>query len=263
MGTLTRDEQAAIEAAVAAGRVQRVAPPVAKSPPPLRRPADEAPPPSKAPEPRAVRRMGVRQALEWAFGVERAQLAFGAEALGGVGLPRFGMEFLLMERAMLGQEIDVSRGRSLPADDAELIAACVQSALAPADAIWIAELARGGLTPDPMAGVVPRLQPAEWHGNRHGWHGKRADAAQLRAEGWAPERRRNRKGVIVEDPVWYTPTIWSPGAEKVAAARRAYQNWRGYLLTLRPALQAVGLRWVEVTDAMPPLAPWRTVGADG
>lgn len=205
------------------------------------------------------RLISVRLLLEWSFGTEKATLE--ADAIGassGAGRVGVGMEYILQQRFMLGGvAIDTSPGRSTPADDAEIVASVVGSVLPWRDALIVAEHARAGTTPDWMPGAVPRLQPAAWQGNQHGWFGKPEDARHLGSKGWPPMRRRNRKQVIVEEPVRYTPCVWAPTASQISAARRRYLDWWGYLLTVQSALRQVGLgRW-SVTKAMPPMTPWR------
>lgn len=247
-----------IDAAIAEGRVT-VCPPgrgvgeAAHRPLPTPEAADPERP--VGPPAREVRRMGVRAALEWAFGVEHARLAYGS--LGGQGLPGFGTEFLLLERGMLGQQVDVSPGRSLPADDAELIADAVQNALPPLSAFRLADMARAGLMP--WSGeVAPRLEPRDWVCGRAGkWRGRTADARQLGAEGWPLMERVNRLGRRVREPVKYTPCRLTVTAQQIARKRREHLDWWSDLLTVRTALQGVDLRWIEITSEMPPLTPWR------
>lgn len=66
----------------------------------------------------AKRALSVRQALEWAFGAERASVDF--DELND-GPPATDTIWRLMQRGLLGCRID-GGGRSLPHDDAEVIA---------------------------------------------------------------------------------------------------------------------------------------------
>ncbi|MCW2305577.1 hypothetical protein M2324_004004 [Rhodovulum sulfidophilum] len=209
------------------------------------------------PAPRSRRAMPVREALEWAFGTECARLDHDEiEAVGGTGWRPFGMEYVALERAQLGTRVDTSRGRSRPHDDAELIATVVRNVLPWYAATLVADLARAGRTPDWMPDARPRLRPAEWQHNRPNRWGKAADAAALGAEGWQPIPRRNRKGVIVQDAVRFTPCVWTPTQSQIAAARRAYLDWWGYLLEVQAALTAADLARIVVTKDMPPMRPW-------
>jgi len=207
------------------------------------------------PEPHVVRRMGVREALEWAFGVEHARLTFEDEQ-GDAG-PSYGMEYILLRQAELGQSIDTSRGVSRPADDAELIAAAVQGALCPQDAIWVADLARVASAPDAMIGATSRIVPARLRFNQHGCSPETADAAELGVEGWKPQPRRNRKGAIVMDVVRYTPCRWERTPAEIAVARRRYLRWIDHLMTILSVLRHERLRWIDLTSDLPEMRPWR------
>lgn len=121
------------------------------------------------------RAMGVQQALEWAFRIEKAQLELperpDAERGTGHG---FGLEYVLLQRAALGGRIDGGQHKigGYTHEDAEVIAATVagmpDSLGGKRMAIRVAELARAGLTPDWMPGAVPRCVPVEVKRNRHG-----------------------------------------------------------------------------------------------
>ncbi|MGQ3486103.1 hypothetical protein [Roseovarius pacificus] len=210
----------------------------------------------------SVRSVGIRELLEWAFQRELASLDFDEiTTVGGGAPPGIGMEYIMMERAKLGCRVD-GGGRSDPHPDAEIVA----SALAALPervggrrmAIWIAELARAGREPDWYQNETPRYGPAEWHINPHGARAVRRDAAELGQTGWPPVKRRNRKGVIVTDPVYYCPVTVSPNPSQIAAARRAYLSWWGALLELRDTFRLyTDLSAHVVTDEMPPLSPWR------
>jgi len=112
--------------------------------------------------------------LEWAFRVEQAQLE--------LPLPKdaveegfgFGMEYILLQRAELGCKVDGGQHKmgSYTHPDAEVIAAAVagmpDSLGGKRMAIYVAELARAGITPDWMPGVIPRCVPMETKQNQHG-----------------------------------------------------------------------------------------------
>jgi len=210
---------------------------------------------TRGPEPRTVKRMGIREALEWAFRDEFARLTFDERPEGcGAGA---GAEYVILRRALLGQTVDISRGTSKPADDAELVAAAVQGALSKSDAIWVADLARAGVTPDPMIGVVAKLVAERWQSNQHGWSPATSDAAGLGSQGWRPQPRRNKNGAIVYDQVRYTPCRWEHTPAEIATARRRYLKWIGHLMHVRAVLKYYPLRWLEVSTDMPETAPWR------
>jgi len=126
---------------------------------------------------RAKREINIQQALEWAFSKERAQLELperpDPERGQGQG---FSLEYVLMQRAALGCQIDGGRYKrgSYTHEDAEVIAATVaglpHSLGGIRMAISVAELARAGITPDWMPGAVPRCVPVDMKRNRHGDH---------------------------------------------------------------------------------------------
>ena len=123
---------------------------------------------------RVKRALGVQAMLEWAFRVEQAQLelpvrrGIDEEGFG------FGMEYVLIQRARLGCKVDGGghKSQSSTHEDAEIVAATLagmpDSLGGKRMAIYVAELARGGMTPDWLPGAVPRCVPAETKTNQHG-----------------------------------------------------------------------------------------------
>ena len=201
--------------------------------------------------------MGVQQALEWAFRVEKAQLDLperpDPEHGHGSGAG-FGLEYVLMQRAALGCKVDGGQHKmgGYTHEDAEVIAATVaglpDSLGGKRMAIRVAELARAGLTPDWMPGAVPRCVPVEMKRNRHG---DRAVTETLGTE-WVQLRGKWR---TVE--VRACPVTWRPHPEQIESARRAYDNWCKTLGWIRDGLvEGRMLREVEVTTAMPKWRPW-------
>ena len=204
---------------------------------------------------RPKREMSVQQALEWAFGKERAQLELPErpDLERGQG-QSFGLEYVLMQRAALGCQIDGGRHKrgSYTHEDAEVIAATVaglpDSLGGIRMAISVAELARAGITPDWMPGAVPRCVPVDMKWNRHG---ERAVSVVVGTE-----------RVMVSNK-WRTidvracPVTWRPHPEQIASARRGYEDWWQALDWVRDGLMVGGmLREVEVTAAMPKVRPW-------
>ncbi len=252
---VTTDERALIDAAIESGRVT-YGPSASKAVCQSRaaeRPARETCL-SFAPEPRRVQRLGIRDALEWAFGIEHARLSMGG--MGGYHLPGESPIYRLITQAETGL-VDTSRGKSRPAEDAERIAMVVQSALSQSSAFRIEHLAIAGAMPWSRE-VAPRLVPQDWVCGRGGiWRGKVADARTLGSAGWQPVTRVNRVGRRVTEPVTYTPCRWTVTAARIARIRREHLDWYSDLLTLRAALNEVELKWVHVTTKMPPLEPWR------
>ncbi len=200
------------------------------------------------------RALGVQAALEWAFRIEKAQLELPPpkgvieEGFG------FGLEYVLLQRAALGCKVDGGRHKigSYTHPDAEVIAATVagmpESLGGICMAIRVAELARAGLTPDWMPGVVPRCVPVELKRNQHG---ERASTILV-----GTERILNRgKWRTVE--LLACPVTWRPHPEQIASARRGYDDWLRALDCVRGGLIEGGmLREVEVTTAMPKMRPW-------
>lgn len=201
------------------------------------------------------RTLGVQAALEWAFRVEKAQLE--------LPLPKdveeegfgFGLEYVLMQRAALGCKVDCGQHKmgSYTHADAEIIAATVaglpDSLGGIRMAIRVAELARAGLTPDWMPGVVPRCVPVETRQNQHG----------IRAvtEVVGTERILSRGRWRTVD-VLACPVTWRPHPEQIASARRDYHDWWLALDWVRDGLMAGGiLRDIGVPESMPKKWPWQ------
>ncbi len=203
---------------------------------------------------RVKRALGVQAILEWAFRVEKAQLELpqrqdiDEEGFG------FGMEYVLIQRALLGCKVD-GGGHSFQSythQDAEIVAASLagmpDSLGGKRMAIYVAELARGGMTPDWMPGVVPRCVPLEIKNNQHG---ERATTIVVGAE------RVKTRGKWRTVELLACPVTWRPHPEQIASARRGYEDWWLALDWVRDGLIAGGmLREVEVTATMPKERPW-------
>ena len=204
---------------------------------------------------RPKREMTVQQALEWAFRVEKAQLELpppsdseAAEAQG------YGLEYVLLRQAQLGTKVDGGRFKrdSYTHEDAEVIAATLlmlPDALGGKRiAIRMAELARAGITPDWMPGVVPQCLPRETRRNQHG--------VRAVTEVVGTERVLSRgKWRTVE--VLVCPVIWRPHQEQIDAARRGYQDWVKALGWVSEALRGSEmLREVVVVVGLPKGRPW-------
>lgn len=200
------------------------------------------------------RARGVQAALEWAFRVEKAQLELpepkdtSEESFG------FSLEYVLMQRAALGCKVDGGQHKmgSYTHADAEVIAATVagipDSFGGIRMAIRVAELARAGLTPDWMPGVVPRCVPVETKRNQHG---ERATTIVVGTE------RVLTRGKWRTVEVLACPVTWRPHPEQIEAARRGYEDWWHALDWVRDGLIGDGmLREIEVTAAMPKGRPW-------
>ena len=203
---------------------------------------------------RVKRALGVQAILEWAFRVEKAQLELPQRRdIDEEGF-RFGMEYVLIQRALLGCKVD-GGGRSSQSythQDAEIVAATLagmpDSLGGKRMAIYVAELARAGMTPDWLPGAVPRCVPVETKSNQHG---ERACTIVVGTE------RVMARGKWRTVEVLACPVTWRPHPEQIASARRGYDEWWQSLDWVRDGL-VVGrmLREVEMTAAMPKVRPW-------
>lgn len=202
----------------------------------------------------APREISIKAALEWAFGLEHAQLDFDDLRPDG---HRPGRDTIatLMDRGVLGCQID-GGGRSRSSDDAEIIANAV--AVLPialggrAMAVSIAEWARAGVAPDWMPDARTRCVPREWRNTKHGYF--------ARAEVVAVEAVIHR-GRKIEHQVLACAVTYTPSAQQIGMARRRYLDWYGALLHLRHSLAQQQLTRIALNDLMPPLTPWRS-GSD-
>ncbi len=209
---------------------------------------------SRAGGTKVKRAVGVQAALEWAFRVEKAQLELPASRDVAEEASGFGFEYVLMQRAALGCKVDGGQHKmgSYTHADAEVIAATVaglpDSLGGIRMAIRVAELARAGLTPDWMPGVVPRCVPVDIKRNRHG---DRAVSVVVGTE------RILIRGKWRTVEVRACPVTWRPHPEQITSARRGYEDWWQALDWVRDGLMAGGMmREVEVMEAMPGYHPW-------
>lgn len=193
------------------------------------------------------RLMPIRGALEWAFGAEHARLDF--DDLGY--RDQVSTLWVMIQRGALGCRVD-GGGRSLPADDAEIIAGAV-AALPEAQggrfmAVRVAEFAAGCRAPDWMPGAMPRCVPKGWRTTKHGTFAE-TESAGVESYSYRGRMRKAERSIC---PVHYRPT-WS----QIHCARRLWLDWWGALLHLQVELRTVGrLGSIELSDAMPPMTPW-------
>ncbi|PKP76522.1 MAG: hypothetical protein CVT81_14295 [Alphaproteobacteria bacterium HGW-Alphaproteobacteria-3] len=116
----------------------------------------------------------------------------------------------------------------------------------------MAELARAGITPDWMPGVVPRCVPVETKRNQHG---ERSTTIVVGTE------RVLTRGKWRTVEVLACPVSFSPHPQHIEAAHHAYDNWWQALDWARGGLMAGGmLREVDVAAAMPQVRPWLARG---
>ncbi len=204
--------------------------------------------------------MSVQKALEWAFGVEKAQLELpepsDPERAHRSG---FGLEYVLMQRAALGCNVDGGQHKmgDYTHPDAEVIAATVaglpDSLGGKRMAIRVTELARAGLTPDWMPGAKPRCVPVELKRNKHGDRAKTVVVGTERIRVRGPTPRGKWKTV----EILACPVTFSPHPEQIDSARNAYDDWWQALGWVRDGVIAGGmLREVEVMGVMPKVKPW-------
>lgn len=216
---------------------------------------------------RSVQRaLGVQAALEWAFRVEQAQLELPLPqdiTEEGFG---FGLEYVLLQRAVLGCKIDGGQHKigGYTHEDAEVIAATVagipDSLGGKRMAIRVAELARAGLTPDWMPGAVPRCVPTIIKQNQHGMHAGAIVVGTERIRVRGTGARATSKNV----DILACPVTFSPHPHQIKAARCSYDEWCQALGWVRDGLIAGGmLREVEISATMPKTRPWlaRTVAS--
>ena len=204
--------------------------------------------------------MPVQQALEWAFGKEKAELELPdrPDPERGIGFG-FGLEFILLQRAALGCQIDGGRHKlgSYTHEDAEVIAATVagmpDSLGGKRMAIRVAELARAGLTPDWMPGAVTRCVPIIVKQSQHGPHVGTVVVGTERIRTRGPTARGTWKTI----DIFACPVTFCPHPQQIEAARRGYEEWWKALGWVRAGLIAGGmLRDMEVTGLLPKVRPW-------
>lgn len=221
-------------------------------------------PPLSAPDLR--RKMGIQQALEWAFGREKAQLDLDVVDPENNRGAAVSLEWIIAQRAILGCSIDGSTGGgwggSATARDAELIADFVANLSDEQGgrrmATVIAAHAAGGTVPNWMPDAQPKFIPCEVNQNRYGWSAATADSARLGGQGWRHHTRRNKRGATVVEPVLFCPVMLTPSPGQIHAARGMYLDWWSALLHLSAAIRGWDvLSNIEVTNVMPPMTPWR------
>lgn len=200
---------------------------------------------------RTRRSFCVQDILEWAFRIECVQLELPETRSPEERGSGFGMEYVLIQRAILGCKVD-GGGSSEPHWDAEIIAATVANL---PDAVGgfrmgirLAELARAGLTPDWMPGAVTRCVPSQWRQTKHG------NRAQSVVCGQQLVSSRGRSRTI---EVRWCPVKYAPHPSIIDAARQSYNDWCAALLHVRDALVAGRmLRDHLVEERLPPAQPW-------
>lgn len=255
-GRLDSQEAALIAEALAAGKVTLIPASEADCAAPVDleelRASYGALPARRGPTARRLRRMGVREVLEWAFAEERAALDFDDVAFGIVASDSCAR--LAHIGDLGGVRIDTSPGRSLPAGGAVDVVNAVAAVLPRRDALIVQEHAARGSAPDRFISEKVECTPVRWVCNRHGW---RAAVTKLPTWSWVWRRGKRRREYHTVCEVTY-----SISPADIARARRAYQSWRLALMSLGPHLRALHLLGIEVTHELPPCAPWEISQAE-
>ncbi|OWU78045.1 hypothetical protein ATO3_02695 [Marinibacterium profundimaris] len=201
------------------------------------------------------REVSIWDLLVWAFAVEKVSMDLDELGAMADARPNFGIEYVLIQRAMLGCTVD-GGGRSESHPDADLVASAVASLPEAVGgrgmAVQIAECSRFRLMPCWGSDVEPRCEPVEWKRNKHGLFAARSfwrgDGNMAR---W-PEAQLGR------DDGYVCPVTYRGTASEVAAARRAWLQWRMALAMLRDTFRTRSdLTAFEVTEDLPPVAPWK------
>ncbi|MBY6160022.1 hypothetical protein KUV73_04020 [Mameliella alba] len=197
-------------------------------------------------------RVSVRLLLEWAFAREKAVLEFDeVEAPRGMDSTRRIMDAMALSTGAPGSclRVDTSAGRSLPHHDAEVVVSVLRRSVPWSQAVQVAEMARTCRVPQWDLGPQ-RMVPRAWgNRNRHGIRGKSEKIGEVVA-------LRPRKG-WVREPVTWTPVTLEPTVAQISTARRGYLDWWGALLAVLSGLRGVDLDLFMVTDALPPMEPWK------
>ena len=187
------------------------------------------------------------QMLQWAFGVEFAELYIPGEP--EFTPPSFGLEYVALQRAELGiSQID-GGGRSYCHDDADTVAAIVGALPA-----WLGGLGMSFLIcnhakamnrPNWMPGAVPRFVPRTWKASGHEGETAVAEIIQYKSRGRTVTRK-----------VLFTPVTLAPTSAQIAKMRVAYGRWWQALDAIRVDLKGASFKAYTITDDMPPERPW-------
>ena len=198
--------------------------------------------------------ISVRGLLEWAFGVEFASLEYDWLDEFTGGYPSKSIVAVIGEQLALGDEpgvgvrVDTSIGRSLPHDDAEIVAAVLRMAVPWSQAVRVAEFSAAFSLPKWDLGAQ-RIEPREW--SRENQSGARGKTEVCRVV------KYRSRGRIRERKDFWVPCRWVPTASQIAKARREYLDWWGALLAVQAGLNGVELQRFEMTSQLPPMQPWR------
>lgn len=263
---LSDEERALIDAALSEGNVTRYRghrlPGAGKY-----MPAPEYPPRVDASKRKAYRppeMVSIREALNWAFGVEFAQMDLPereAPEDRGYG---FGTEYLLLQRLKLGGvRIDTSPGRSEAHADAQILASLVAAMprrLGGAGmAVQVAEWARSGLAPDWLEGASPRVIPEDVKTDKLGRVVAVTDDGPVWV--WYEVKANARRGTYTKHRHEARSRVcrvqWEFTREEIDLARSNYRRWVEALAHVAQEARKPGvLGKVGISDELPPLTPW-------
>lgn len=208
------------------------------------------------------RPLSIRMALEWAYMTEYAQVDLSDDR--SHLRPSVGIEWVMLERLKVSNYRITGGGRSDPHPDAEIINAGI-TALGQMKgfrwlALFIAEHAANGSTPDWMQGEQPKIEPAEWkRGSKHARMAKSEILRRYHVSTWHPhpknpKHRVQRRAEVIEE---WTPCIWTTTMQEIEACRSTYDQWRVGLQFLRDKLKRDGdLETISLTDHLPVNRPW-------
>lgn len=204
---------------------------------------------------RVIRSMSLMEALHWAFQAEKARLDFDQHGAHEFDRPGVDVIWILAQQHQVGVTVD-GGGTSDPHRDAQIIAAAVEALPENVGgrrmATQVAELARAGSAPNWGQGDRLGIVPCgwEWDDDEGRFVAGTAKAGSLWV--WRDSRSRKREQVGPVCAISYTGT-----AAGIAAKRRNYLAWYGALLELTWVLRQPGLLdTIEITGALPPVAPW-------
>lgn len=233
--------------------------------------------------------IGIERLLEWAFGdqgaeldprMERSEFARRANS----------MEFVLMERAKLGCQIDgrgsgFFGGRDVHWDADQVAAVCKRvlpwkpSSEGIASSQTVASYASAGTRPTWMPGAIPKVRPADWSSNQHGRQpatDKAKPGAKYPGGTWRDWMTKPTLHRCRQKGIWplsdhekehlsfigrVTPIVFEPSRQQINACRIEYMAWWSALHTVREHLIARDvLTSHRLTREMPPSMPWVEAG---
>lgn len=182
------------------------------------------PAPHRGLKPREREPRPVEWLLNWAFRDQRVDIGGAMPWLS----PSRSQTANICDILQLQAIVQGRSGGTAEPIDAIVIAAHVQR-LRWHPRMLVVAYARAGRRPDPMAGAEPRVEPAEWHTNRHGTRAKAKPLGKYQAE--------DRDGRLVWRDALGCLIRYAPSPEEIAHARRRYAEWwqavRDVSLTLR------------------------------